>query len=66
MHIYAPYRTFITFINFGSEAIGASSTVSQQLAQKATEFSLIKSFKDLVSKPYQKFKDVVKGNKFPQ
>ena len=51
-------RTFITFVDFGSEAIGASSTVSQQLAQKATEFAPIKSFEDLVPKPYQEFKDV--------
>ena len=35
-------RTFVTFVDFGLEAIGASSTVSQQLAQKATEFAPIK------------------------
>ena len=46
-------RTFVTFVDFGSEAIiGASSTVLQQLAQKATEFAPIKSFEDLVPKPY--------------
>ena len=54
-------RNFITFVDFESEAIGASSTVSQQLAQKATEFAPIKSFEDLVPKPYQEFKDVCKG-----
>ena len=46
-------RTFVIFIDFGSEAIGASSTVSQQLAQKATEFDPINSFENLVLKPYQ-------------
>ena len=59
-------RTFITFIDFGSEAIGASSTVLQQLVQKATEFSPTKSFKDLIPKPYQEFKNVFAKESFDQ
>ena len=59
-------RTFVTFIDYGSEAIGASSTVSQQLAQKATEFAPIKSFKDLVPKPYQEFNDFFAKESFDQ
>ena len=39
---------------------------SHQLAQKATEFAPIKSFKDLVPKPYQEFKDVFAKKSFDQ
>ena len=59
-------RTFVTFVDLGSEAIGASSTVSQQLAQKSTEFAQVKSFEDMVPKLYQKFKDVFAKESFDQ
>jgi hypothetical protein len=59
-------RTFVIFVEKGSETIAAGSTVSQQLAEKASEFSPIKSFEDLVPKPYQEFKDVFAKESFDQ
>src|SRR3979490_26423 len=44
--------------------IGVGSTVSQQLAPKALEFAPIRSFEDLVLKPYQEFKDVFSKESF--
>ena len=54
------------FIKNDYEMIGAGSTVSQQLAQKASELAPIRSFQDLVSKPYQEFKDVFSKESFDQ
>jgi hypothetical protein len=59
-------RTFVIFVEKGSETIAAGFTVSQQLAEKASEFAPIKSFKDLVPKPYQEFKDVFAKESFDQ
>jgi transposase InsO family protein len=59
-------RTFVIFVEKGSETIAAGSTVSQQLAEKASEFAPIKSFEDLVPKPYQEFKDVFAKESFDQ
>src|SRR3979490_1630998 len=46
--------------------IGVGSTVSQQLAPKALEFAPIRSFENLVLKPYQEFKDVFSKEYFDQ
>ena len=54
--------TFVTFVDFGSEVVGAGSTVLQQLSQKAAELSPVKFFVDLISNPYQEFKDVFAKN----
>src|SRR3979490_226216 len=54
------------FVENAYEMIGASSTVSQQLAKKASESAPIRSFEDLVPKPYQEFKDVFSKESFDQ
>src|SRR3979490_3553665 len=54
------------FVENAYEMIGASSTVSQQLAKKALEFAPIRSFEDLVPKSYQEFKDVFSKESFDQ
>ena len=67
--LYSPEdgdRLFMIFIENDYETIGASSTVSQQLAQKASEFAPIRSFEDLIPKPYQEFKDIFSKESFDQ
>ena len=46
--------------------INASSTVSQQLAERANESTPVKSLEDLIPKPYHEFKDVFKKESFDQ
>jgi hypothetical protein len=59
-------RTFMIFVEKGYELIGASSTHSQQFAQKAAEFAPVRTFEDLVPKPYQELKDVFSKESFDQ
>ena len=57
-------QTFVIFVDQGTETISAGSTISQQHAEQAAEFSPIKCFKDLVPKPYQEFRDVFSKESF--
>ena len=59
-------QTFVIFVDQGTETIGAGSTVSQQLAEQATEFAPIKCFEDLIPKPYQELRDVFSKESFDQ
>src|SRR3979490_3149819 len=59
--LYSPEdrdRLFVVFVEDNYEEIGTGSTISQQLAQNASELTPTRSFEDLVPKPYQEFKDV--------
>ena len=48
----------MAFTESQHERVDATSTLSQQLAEKAAESILVKSFEDLVPKPYKEFRDV--------
>src|SRR3979490_3075309 len=67
--LYSPEdgdRLFVVFVEDNYEDIGAGSTISQQLAQNASELTPTRSFEDLVPKPYQEFKDVFSKESFDQ
>src|SRR3979490_479844 len=65
--LYSPEdgdRLFVVFFEDNYEEIGAGSTISHQLAQNALELTPIRSFEDLVPKPYQEFEDVFSKESF--
>ena len=57
-------RLFMAFTESLYEKVDATSTLSQHLSEKAAESIPVKSFKDLVPKPYQEFKDIFSKESF--
>jgi len=59
-------QLFFLAIEEEPEKINATLTISQQLAQQLAESAPKKSFKDLVPKSYQDFKDIFSKESFDQ
>ena len=60
-------RTSVLFVeDEGREHVDATYTVSQQLAERAIETGLTKSFKDLVPKEYWEYQDIFSKKSFDQ